>query len=199
MLIYLFCSICFVISLIDTSYKFIILESPISTIWNKVTDIISPTGSFIVAMPYMMIGKYFASHQEVYNKKISVNEWLLLVVVIVLGAVEAWFCHRMYFPIINLESNPRFEEYLFLVPMTIILARILPMIKVNISDRYTKYMRKSSILIFLSHQILLLLIYKAGFQSQCLTFYLAGVVTSSLFAYLIIELSSRVKVLKYLY
>lgn len=72
-------------------------------------------------------------------------------------------------------------------------------IRIKIPDSLSRYLRLSSILIYLSHQILMLILYKLGFTPKGILFFLSTLLFSMLFSAAILALSSKYKIIKYIY
>ena len=195
-LLYTICLFFFILALIDTSYKFLIIGTSVEQLFDTIFRYIVPSGSFIVAVPYFFIGKCLSENDN-DNFRATV---LFLFFVLLFGLmVEAFLCRRLYGSEINSVENPRFEHYILLAPFTYYMVRVLLWSKMHIVGNISLLLRRLSILIFLCHQPIIVILYKISNLQMSIFAYFIVCLLSITCSFVIISLSDRFKFLKKLY
>ena len=185
----------FVLALLDTSYQYVVINVGLSEVWSSLNKVIYPSESFMVAYPYMLIGKCIAdSHSEQCRR---VFYWLPLSSILLL--VEALVCRHLCGSTIEYILNPRFEVFLCLPLVAYFLVKLSLSLQTPINIEVSKYLRNMSILMYLSHRLLMIFIFKAGIEAEGVIFFLMTILASSLFSWSLIKLSNKLPFLKYLF
>ena len=125
------CVCCFTLGLLDSSYRYLLNMPPLnelSLFWIQMSNILQPSESFIIAIPYMAIGKYLAEHKNVVNAKYIYVGILASIIFLLL---EAKLCSYFFAPVINVIVNPRLEVFVCLVPFVIFVIPALLKIKIK--------------------------------------------------------------------
>lgn len=198
---YLFSSLLLILALFDTSYKFLCYNIDSNIIvqkYNAIYNLITPSESFLIAIPYMAIGYYLAKNKVCTTWNVSVL-WGVIIGLCAICLYEAQMCRKLYDAYIIRDINPRFECFFTIIPMVFLILVALPKTFVKLKTNTCIYMRKLSILIYLSHQILMMIIYKLIGIENGLSFYILTLISSLSFSIIIIWLSKYFKILKYLY
>lgn len=187
---------CLIMALLDTSYYFLIIEIGIQDFWNTLSRVICPSESFIVAIPYMLIGKYIADNNRTNTSKYSMITLLILIVVLL---AEAEVCKLFTKAIIADVVNPRYEVFILLPVISYMLVKLSINYQIPISNEMSKKLRNMSILIYLFHRLSLILIHKIGMQTEGILCFIVSIVISIVFSVTIIYLSKAVRFVRYLY
>lgn len=195
LLLYLIAGIALILSLLDTSYYYLLTNTSFEIYWTKLNQIIYPSESFIIAIPYMLIGKYLAENfkKSVINLNVTIAIFVLSFLLMI---AESLFCLSLSSHSLELMANPRFEVFIMLPITVYFFIRVVLSYEVLISQNLSKYIRKMSILIYLTHQPLMLVIYKLGVEPVGVCFFILTVLLSVFTAVAIIKCSS---IFKYLY
>ena len=188
--VHILCVLCFILALVDTSYQSLILGTGLGTAWHFMNKIIYPSESFILAIPYLYAGKVIAERKG----KASICYVLFFSFILFF---EAIFSRR--FSNIGMMFNPRFEQFLSLLPFTVSFVWWLKEVSWQVPKWISILMRQQSILIFLLHQPLIMLTYKCTGLSMGGILYALVVIESIILATLIIHASPKYKIIKYLY
>ena len=93
----------------------------------------------------------------------------------------------------------RYEQFVFLIPFTYAMVDFLLRRNINIRHNVCLWFRQLSILVFLTHQLLILMIYRITGYSMGLLLTFMVVCSSAIVSFFIIKCSSRIKLLHYLY
>ena len=187
----------FVLALLDTSYKYVLIDTDmVSGTYDLINNIIYPSESFFVAIPYLLIGKYIADshHSNEYRKYLL---WLLFTLALLL--VEAWLCKYACGLSIESINNPRFEVYFCLPLVVYCLVKLSLSFQIPITVEISKYLRNMSILIYLSHRPLMIFIHKTGINPEGMLFFVVTILASSVVSWGVIYLSKRINFLKMFY
>lgn len=183
----------YVLSLISAGYYGITDFPAWSNIHYFLSWALAPANSFIIALIYVVIGKIIAqNNMEEWKFLSSVHKAILMFVIIaILGAVEITLLR---------DSAKITDAFVFLPFLTFVGVIILLRINVTIPNGLARFFRNSSILIYLLHSI---------FQSHLNPlFNMGGCGMMSFFvttaecivaSILIISISNKIKLLKYLY
>lgn len=190
--------ICFALALIDTSYSSLLFDSGFDISCAIMSKVVLPSESFIVAIPYMLIGGWLA---KVACKNTLLQHPCVLAFSVMILFVEAYFCRHVISSdaLISELNNPRFEQFIMLPIVVVCIISVLTKMNLQISDTQSLYVRNLSILVYLSHQVLMMFVYKLGFAPIGIGFFVTSSIISVLFGVAIIYLSSKIKVLRYLY
>ena len=180
--------LCYCSSMPGTMYYELISGTPFyKPYWYGFNIILCPANSFITAVPFIVIGKYLASH------KISLPGWkiyLLLFLAFCLAFLEVTRFRASCY------MNDTFISLLLISPLLLL---VLLNSSIRIPGPVCHLLRKSSILIYLVHlPILFLLQHFWGINNgfSCFTIVLA---ISMIISFLIILLSKRIPALRNLY
>jgi len=148
---------------------------------------ISAPQSFILAIPYCILGIKLVTVDFDLSLK---TELLILVFLIVLAIIEAFLCKPIY---------SRQNASLAIIPIVFMIIYICLKHDVNVKSSILVFMRKSSILIYLIHCIVIYFLKTyAGLDfGMSLAIYTA--IISLLLAMSIVYLSEYIKPLKYLF
>jgi len=188
--VHIICTFCFLLALIDTSYQFLISETGLVVVWQFINKIVYPSESFIMAIPYFYVGKVISEKE----RKTSI--WCIIFCVFLLF-FEAIILRR--YSEIDMMLNPRFEQFLSLLPLALYMVWWLRDISWKIPKQVSILMRQQSILIFLLHQPLIIFTYRLTSLSMGCVLYVAVIIESILLSSLIIRISPKINVFKYLY
>lgn len=161
-------------------------------IWNRLISITSmcfASNSFITAIPFCIIGRHIALNEDRIMKQLS---WVKLafIPVIVLAAIEVYSC-KQYFAIT--------DAFWSLYPISFILIILLISYSVPISDEMSRAFRSMSILIYLTHGIVMRLIKGVTDINQGMTLFLTTTLICIVISIIIYKFSSKIHFLKYLY
>lgn len=193
---FMICILCFVMALVDTSYYFFIVDIGMKGVWDSLNRVIYPSESFIVAIPYMLVGKHIADNKVTDISKYSIPILLLFVVMLLM---EAELCRLCSIPILADMANPRYEVFILLPVIALLLVKISINYKMPISNKTSKNLRNMSILIYLFHRILLIIIHKLGMEPEGFLCFFLSVIVSVVFSAAIIYISKIIRIAKYLY
>ena len=186
------------LALLDTSYNSLIRESILGDYWISLSNVILPSESFIVAVPYMLCGYYMAKNECRFATRI-----LFYTCVVMMGMllIEAYCCRFLLCNdnLVSQMNNPRFEQFVCLPFLVVFVIQLLMRKNIDIKDEFSKIIRNLSILIYLSHQVLMLIIYKITGMSEGFVFFIITIVMSAICSLSILKLSTYIKKLKYLY
>lgn len=189
---------CFLLALLDSSYRFILQSLNIAEIWSLLDLVLLPAESFVVAIPYFLLG--YCLTKIDFNKELSNIESFLLVGLMALPLViESLACLYAYRYSQMLMDNPRFEHFFMLIPVVCLMMVSCLRIRNYFSDKMAFFLRNQSILIYLLHRPLMLVIYKLGIEPQGLMFFLTTILITVPVATIIILLSKKMKLFRYLY
>ncbi len=186
-LLYCFGFICFLLSLFASMYNGILLKFPYGIQIDDFLNHISAAQSFILAVPYCIMGKLILNAELKLKFKF---EFLMMVILIFFAIVEALLCKNIY-----LRQNAS----LLIMPIVFFTVHLSLVYNININIKISTLMRKTSILIYLIHPIAKLILMNC-FEiplGLILTIYVA--ILSLSLSLLIVYLSNRLILLKYLY
>lgn len=184
----------FVMALLDTSYSFLGADTWVEGLLHKMDSFILPSESFMIAVPYFYIGRKLSLNKKPLRIKKTI--WMFLAALVLLFAeaiVVRTNCN------IELSKNPRFEQFILLLPLTYFFVYALKQMRCGIHNNVSILFRQQSTLIFLLHQPLIIFTYKVVGQSMGWTLYVLVVIESVLVASLIILCSKKVRIMKYLF
>lgn len=187
-------AVCFVLGLIWCLWYGLVRGTCIETYYNYFGLVFLPAGSFIIAIPYLVIGKLLA------EGKIPNIPYLACILIVILTGAELYVCRNSY-------NNPFDDVYLSLVPLSIILFQLASKIQISDTSYITsicRFLRKSSILIYLLHPVFVYLILQTGIIEKTLEnnfwlLFVIVVICSILLSSIIIRLSKRFGLLKHMY
>ena len=150
-------------------------------------SILMPPNSFIIAIPYCIIGKYFADHPTVSIK----HNGLLLLFSLSLGVLEVYFCRNIKY------ITDVFLSLLLICPC--IFYFVLNW-KIQINKSFSTFLRNCSILVYLTHIPILFLLKTYTPLSTGGFMLLFTVFSCSMILSTFIQLASkRIPLLRYLY
>lgn len=185
---------CFVLGLVWCMWFGLIRGTQIESNFTYFCLIFMPAQSFIIAIPYLLIGKLIA------EKKVPIIPSLLSILFVTLAFIEIYICRNTF-------NKPFDDVYLSLVPLTIIVFQIANKIKYTGSSWLSSiciFLRKSSILIYLTHPIFVYIFlqtdwYKNDNLTNSLLLFLTVLTCSIISSLVLIALSNRFLVLKKMY
>ena len=187
----IFCSIVcvgfYIVGLFASMWGGVIQFLPNGELIVSVLKMICASQSFIVAIPYVFIGMIVARNKNILNKH---NYALLLICVFLLGAYEA----------VIAKPYSMGKTVSLCMPWFIyILLRYLLSIHITLSKDVSLYIRKTSILIYLIHPVVILCLQHIFNMTLGWTLYIITLSTSIVLAFTIVGLSGRIRILRYLY
>lgn len=193
-LLYIIGASCFVLGLLWCMWYGLISGTWFEKYYHYFGIVVMPAQSFIIAIPYLIIGKLIAEN------KISKIPSLLCFFFVILAIVEVHICKNSF-------NKPFDDVSLSLVPLTIILFQLSSKIRIAETSQIfpiCRFLRKSSIMIYLLHPIFVYVFLQMGlFQKESvinsLSLFLTVFLCSFLCSSLIIVASQRIKLLKYMY
>ena len=191
------CVLCFIFALLDTSYRYLLIGTCFDGFWDVLNKVIYPSESFIVALPYFFLGRLIALKTE-ESKKIVSKKYVSLCVLACFSLFVEAIIVRNQCDITQI-INPRFEQFVILIPFILIFTCCIKDLIVSLSHRWSLLIRQESILIYLLHQPLILFTYIITGYSEGPVLFLLVALESIIIAYLIIVGAGRFKYLKYLY
>ncbi len=178
--------VCFLASLPGTMWYGLIADTPLRQPYWIFNMMLCPANSFIIAIPYCILGKYLAEGRIKPSQKQGA---LLLLGAIAVSIFEIWLCRDSYW------MTDTYWGLLFLAP---ILVWCMLQAQFYISNKISKCLRNCSTLVYLSHLpfkfLFLHLNVGGGWKLFLLT-----LVASLVFSITIWLLSLRIRPLKYLY
>ena len=174
----------FLMTLLDSMYSGILTNYKYGCNIQVLLKLISASNSFIVAVPYCIMGRFLALNTIVWNKKIIT---IGLICLFIIAFFETSFCRHLY------REN---DSYISLLFITFFLMVYLINYNYDVPHTITIYCRKSSILIYLLHYIILFMLktfYDLDFGFEM---FIICLVVSMIIAYTIISYSERYPILK---
>ena len=186
-LLYVIGAISFILSFFACMYNGLVSYLPWAGKINAFLYYISAAQSFILAIPYCIMGIILVNADLRLSFK---KEVLVLLALVALAIAEAYLCIPLY---------ARMNASLLIMPIVFMTVYIALRHEVKISSAVAVFMRKTSIIIYLLHCIVIhFLIKYAGFGYGMGLALLTSVITLAA-ACLIVYLSRYIKPLKYLY
>ena len=193
-LVYALGVVCFILGLLWSMWYGLLRGTMFETYYHYFGLVVMPANSFIIAIPYLIIGKWFA------EKMIPKINYLLCVIFVLMAVVEVCICKDSF-------NKPFDDVYISLIPLSIIIFQFASKISISKTSSLNsvcRFLRKCSILIYLLHPVFIYIFEQFGlFQTQSdynpLVFFLSVLVCSVLCSSLIIALSKRYNFLKYMY
>lgn len=161
------------------------------SVLDGLSEYFKPTNSFFSAFVFIVLGKIVAEQKELfskYRKQILIG----LVVSVIIGVMEC---------VLFVDTSRWVQDALFCLPVfAFCLTSLISQsnIKIPLSDQFCKFLRNSSILVYLGHHLFIYLCETFHHKSDWKAYFFV-VFCSLLFAYLVQFVSKRIKVLKYLY
>lgn len=184
----------YIISLLSSSYYGLfvqLLDYRFHNLFILICMAFHPANSFIIALIYIVLGKYIAENERVLvSTYSSISLFAILLIVLILGCIEVYWIKW------SVKSN---DAFLFLPLFSFILFLLLIDVKINIYGPIAKLLRKLSILIYIIHPIIVYVNYIHGLYEKGPLFFIIVLLLSMLIAYSIIRVSDKIKLLRYLY
>lgn len=153
---------------------------------------IPPANSFVVAMIYVVIGKIIADSQVRLTDRQRMLYLLGVMVATLMGGFEC----------LLLKDTSRWvnDAFIALPILTFCLLKLIAGVQCEIplSNDVCRYIRSSSILIYLSHPFMIRLGHLYHYNSDW-KLYIFAVCASVAFSIAVISLSKKIKILRYLY
>lgn len=186
-LLYTIGVLCFILSLFASMYNGLVSYLPCSKAINAFLYYISAAQSFVLAIPYCILGiKLVDTDFGLTIKK----ELFILLLLIALTIIEAYLC----MPICS-----RLNASLLIIPVVFMVVYVCLRHDINIPSKLVVFLRKSSILIYLIHCIVLHLLMKYAELDFGFSLMLYTSLISLALGIIIVYLSKYIKPLKYLY
>lgn len=178
--------VCFMASLPGTMWYGLIADKPVRSAYWLFNMILCPANSFIIAIPYCILGKFLAEGVFNPSRKEGV---LLLTAAILISALEIWICRNTYWMT---------DSYLGLLFLSPLLVWFMSQSSIGFSDNVSKCLRNCSTLIYLSHLPFrfLFMYLNVGYGWKL---FLLTLSASLVFSFTIWLLSLWIRPLKYLY
>lgn len=178
--------VCFLASLPGTMWYGLIANTPFRQPYWLFNMALCPANSFIIAIPYCILGKYLAEGKIEPTRQQGA---LLLLGAVAFSILEIWICRNTFW------MTDTYLGLLFLAP---ILVWWMLQARFGISDKVSKCLRNCSTLVYLSHLPFrfLFLHLNVGYGWKLFLLTLAA---SLVFSVIIWLLSLRLRPLKYLY
>lgn len=182
--------VCVIFSLMGSTYSPFIYQLDCWKYWKYLFFIFTPSNSFIIAIPYCYIGMKLA---ENYSRLIQVRSNLCLVALLCMWSAEIYA--SMSFK--NFEMNT--DSMVTLFALAPILVLFLTCISVSMKANVQKFIRNSSILIYLIHGLVAHILVSYFSYSAGISLFLVTLVLSITLSLSIIVLSKYVKLLRIAY
>jgi len=182
--------LCFVLSLFASMYNGLVSYLPYIPYGKTINSFlyyVSAPQSFVLAIPYCILGIKLVNTDLGLSFK---KELLILLSLIALTIIEAYLC----MPICS-----RLNASLLIIPVVFMTVYICLRHEVKINSILTVFLRKTSILIYLIHCIVLFFLMKYAEMDYGITLTLYTVLITLVLATSIVYLSCFIKPLKYLY
>ncbi len=160
--------------------------------WNSftfLTSICCASNSFIAAIPYCIIGRYIALNHKKLTKSKNVLIYAFLAFII-MGFIEVLIGKRYY------EITDSFWS---LYPISFVLVILLVSYNISINSNTSRILRKMSILIYLTHGIVMRTLRGICDIDNGLGMFLITILFSTIISYTIVKLSTQIRFLKYMY
>lgn len=187
-LLYTVAFFCAFLSVSNASYAHL-FDNSVWNIFTKITSICFASNSFIAAIPFCVIGRYIAINEDVLLKKVSYLRYVLLGF-IVFGIYEIFVCRQYYLMT---------DSFWSLYPIIFLIVILLISYSLPINKNVSQFLRKMSIIIYLSHGIVMRLLRLWCNMEEGVSMFFLTALFSVLISYLIVKLSSKFQFLKYLY
>lgn len=188
-LLYSIGALCLVLSLFASMYNGLVsyLPMPYGRIINSFLYYISASQSFVLAIPYCILGI------KLVNTDFGLTftkELLILLSLILLAVLEAYLC----MPICSRQNAS-----LLIIPVVFMIVYICLKHEINVNPVILVFLRKTSILIYLIHSIVEHFLMKNAGMDYGFNLAMFTALISLFFAILIVYLSIYIKPLKLLY
>lgn len=179
--------LCFLLACSWSMYREVFIQTPLWPVLRYIGIFLAPSNSFIVAIPFCIIGKYFADHPDIRVKYPGIFIPILLLIVV----LEIWLCR----PIGYMS-----DTYLSLILICPCIFLSILHWNLWLSQEVSKTIRNCSILIYLLHLPIRYLIGKFSSIPESGAIMFAIVLPCSIFlALIIVQASKRYHVLRYLF
>ena len=179
--------LCFVSALPGTMWYGLIAGTPARNHYWLYNMMFCPANSFIIAIPYCILGRELANHRFRPSKKWTQR---LLVFAILFSAFELWICRSSYW------MTDVFLGLLFICPL---LVRLLTDTSFGLAYKYSKCIRSVSTLLYLCHLPIKFFLSSLLGVADGVLMATGTLLISFLFSISIYYLSLRVHWLRFLY
>lgn len=149
--------------------------------------LLEPANSFVVAIPYMALG-YYMNNNKIGHLSCNIRI-VSLIFCIILFFTETYICKSVYH---------KTDVFISLIPLTALLVYMLTSIDIHLNQTLALFMRKSSILIYLSHAVFIQFLGYLGIACGAMCF-MCTLILSIMFSCVIIFGSTKFAVLKKMY
>lgn len=179
--------LCFISALPGTIWYGLISGTPVRPYYWSFNMLLCPANSFIIAIPYCILGKYLAENQLRFSREASFG---LLALAFLFSVLEIWTCRNSYW------MSDVFLGLLFICPL---LVWLMANTTLGIPYGTSKCLRSVSTLVFLSHLPIRDFVSSSPAFSEGWPLAVSTLTISVLFSIAIYFLSLRIQVLRYLY
>ncbi len=154
---------------------------------SAVINYISAAQSFILAIPYYIMGIFLAKRPFLMKKN---HELIVITIIGLFVLIEGYFCRHLY-----LRGNAT----LCIIPFVTFTVHFLICHHIDINSSVAQFTRKMSILIYLLHPIIIWILQNTFLYNLGFHLFITTITLSILLAFIIVWLSNYVAVLKKLY
>ncbi len=179
--------ICAFMSVTNSLYHNL-FDNKIWNLYTLFTGIICASNSFVAAIPYCIIGKYIAEHQQKITK--FHGNLSLIALSIIVCTIELALCK-------NIQSCT--DSYLTLYLLAFSVCVFLISNNIKLKFNIAKLLRKMSILIYLLHGIAIRILEMTLGLHQGRLLFLLTLIMSVVASFIIVNLSNRFKILSKLH
>lgn len=177
--------ICFMFGIFNAMYSGVLDNIKYGNYIQMFLRLICASNSFIVAIPYCIMGRYLALN------KVTIKNYILICVLIILGVfmiMEVTWCKNMYMIT---------DSYFSLLPVTFFITLFLISNNINVPNSITKLCRQLSILIFFIHYIIIVMLQNVFAMEYSILMFLITLSLSFILSFIMIKLSEKYSMLKY--
>lgn len=182
---FLVCLCFYLVGLYSCMYIELLAYLPFGDFIRKVFLYFYCDQSFVTAIPFVYIGLYLAKNKISLSKKTAL---VIILLSIIIYMVEAFLC------------QPARQTISFsIIPIIFCLMYLATTYNIDIYTKALVFMRKSSILIYLSHCVVIFIVMRyTSIKMGTILFVITSIV-SMISSWVIILLSRRISLLKRLY
>lgn len=178
----------YIVGLAGSMYSGVVLDLPQGHTIVEFLKNICASQSFIVAVPYVWIGMLIAKHGKI-NYRLK-NLQITLLLIVILGASEAYLCKNICYGKTVSLCMPLFIFY---------LSNLALSLNVSISNKISMYLRISSILLYLIHPVVILVLNHFMHIPMGGVLFLLTTMITVIISFSIVLLSNRYVILRHLY
>lgn len=189
-LLYVIGAISFLLSLFASMYNGLIpnvFDATYCKYFKSFLYYISASQSFILAIPYCILGIKLVNLDLGLTLK---NELLILLLLAILATIESYICVPIY------SSH---NASLLIIPVVFMVVHMCLKYEINIRPEIVVFLRKSSILLYLTHSIVEYFFREYAGLDYGIVLTVITIILSLILSFLIVFLSNYIKPLKFLY